>query len=207
MAMRVGLYGGSFDPIHVGHLIAARAARERFELDRMILIPCAQPPHKPAGDLTDASHRLAMARLAVEDEPGLEVSDCEVGRAGPSYTIDTVEAFREQLGPTTTLVWLIGADTLGELASWHRVDELVDACQIVIAPRPGWESPDVTSLRGRLRDEQIERLRDGLIDTPRIDVSASDVRRRVARGLSIRWMVPGPVRQYIAQQGLYGRSA
>jgi len=203
MATRVGLYGGTFDPIHIGHLIVARAVREQLALDRMVLIPSARPPHKPHPDLTDAVHRLAMARLAVDGEPELEISDCEARRTGPSYTIDTVQAFRKASGPQAEIIWVIGADTLAELASWHRIDELVDACQIVIAARPGWESPDPAPLCGRLGDEQIDRLRGGMIETPRIDVSATEIRRRVAEGRSIRWLVPEPVHQYIAQHGLY----
>lgn len=203
MSQRVGLYGGTFDPIHVGHLIVARAVRERLELERVILIPSARPPHKPAVTLADAPHRLAMARLAVAHEPGLAVSDCELRRSGPSYTIDTVAEFRQSLGPDAEIVWIIGADTLGELASWHRVGELVDACRFVIAVRPGWETRDTSSLRGPLSDEQIDRLEASVIETPRIDVSATDVRQRIARGRSIRWLVPDSVRAYIAQHILY----
>ncbi len=204
---RVGLYGGTFDPIHVGHLIVARAVREQLELDRVVLIPSARPPHKQTTELTDASHRLAMARLAVKGEDGLEASDCEVKRTGPSYTIDTVTAFRERLGPQAEVIWLIGADTLGELSSWYRVEALADACRIVIAARPGWESPDPAALRDRLRDDQLDRLRSSLLATPRVDVSASDIRRRAAAGRSIRWLVPEPVRQYIADHALYGPGA
>jgi len=203
MAIRVGLYGGTFDPIHVGHLIAARAARERLGLDRLIVIPSAHPPHKPVADLTDASHRVAMAKLAVEGESDFEVSDCEVRRTGPSYTIDTVGEFRRRFGPEADLIWLIGADTLGELAGWHRLEDLVEACRIVTLARPGWESPDVEPLRSRLSAAQIDRLCNDRIDTPRIDVSATDIRRRLAEGKSVRWFVPEAVRQYIVGEGLY----
>jgi len=205
MAMRVGLYGGTFDPIHVGHLLVARAVRERLGLDRMVLIPTAQPPHKSPDDLTPAPHRLAMARLAVGDEAGIEVSDCETRRPGPSFTIDTVAQFRADLGRQAEIVWLIGSDSLRELPSWHRVEDLVDACRIVIAIRPGWESPDWMLLRTRLRADQIERLAAGMLsETPRIDISATDIRRRAADGLSIRWLVPEAVERYIVEHGLYG---
>jgi nicotinate-nucleotide adenylyltransferase len=203
MSRRVGLLGGTFDPIHVGHLIVARAVRERFELDPMVVIPSARPPHKLLPDLTGAPHRLAMARLAVADEPGLEVSHCEMRRDGPSYTIDTVAEFREAWGPDAEIVWVIGADTLGELVSWHRVGELVDACRIVVAARPGWETQDLSALRSRLSAEQIARLQDNVVETPRIDVSATDIRRRIAEGRSIRWLVPESVQTYIEQHGLY----
>jgi nicotinate-nucleotide adenylyltransferase len=203
MAVRIGLYGGTFDPVHSGHLIIARAARERLSLDQMILIPSAHPPHKPIECLTEAAHRLAMVRLAVEGETGFEVSDCETRRSGLSYTIDTVAGFRAEVGPDAEIVWLIGSDSLRELAGWHRVEELADACRIVIAARPGWESPDLAPLAARLRPEQIERLRSNVLDTPRIDISATEVRRRVAAGLSIRWLVPDAVAQYVAEHRLY----
>jgi nicotinate-nucleotide adenylyltransferase len=206
MPVRVGLYGGTFDPIHVGHLIVARAARERLSLDRMILIPCSQPPHKSSDHVTEASHRLAMARLAVEGEAGLEVSDCEAHRSGPSYTIDTVSQFRAELGREAEIIWLIGSDTLRELSSWHRVGELADACRIVIAARPGWESPDWAALGAALRPDQIDRLRSNVLDTPRIDVSATDIRRRVAAGLSIRWLAPASVEEYVFRHRLYTTS-
>lgn len=205
MAARIGLYGGTFDPIHVGHLIVARAVRERLDLERVVLIPSARPPHKPRSALTDASHRLAMTQLAVEGEPDLDVSDCETRRDGPSYTIDTVAEFRERLGPEAEIVWVIGADSLAELASWYRVEALADACRMVIAARPGWDRPDLTPLHGTLREDQIASLKRDLIETPRIDVSATDVRRRVAEGLSIRWLVPESVRDYITEHGLYAR--
>ncbi|MBN1347522.1 MAG: nicotinate (nicotinamide) nucleotide adenylyltransferase [Phycisphaerae bacterium] len=203
MATRVGLYGGTFDPIHVGHLLVARAVRERLELDRLILIPSAHPPHKPVGRLTEAAHRLAMTKAAVDAEQGFEVSDCETKRSGPSYTIDTVAEYRRQLGGDAEIVWLIGSDTLQELAGWYRVAELVDACRFVVAPRPGCESPDLTSLGVALNPEQIDRLRGSFVGAPRIDVSATEIRRRVASGLSVRWMVPEPVRRYIVDHHLY----
>jgi nicotinate-nucleotide adenylyltransferase len=203
MATRVGLYGGTFDPIHVGHLIVARAVHEQLSLDRMVVIPSARPPHKSPMGLTASSHRLAMARLAVESEPGFEVSDCEAKRTGPSYTIDTVAEFRGTLGPDAELIWIIGADTLGELASWYRVGELVEACRFIVVARPGYESPDLTALRAQLTAEQINRLRDSLIDTPRIDISATEIRQRVGKGSSIRWLVPESVCRYIIDHQLY----
>ena len=203
MSAGVGLFGGSFDPIHVGHLIAARAVAEEIGLSRVILIPSAHPPHKRSGDLAAADHRLAMTRLAVADEPGFEVSDVELQREGPSYTIDTVESFRRTLGSEAELHWIIGSDSLPELPTWHRVDELVDLCAIVTATRPGYETPDLTHLTGPLSPAQVQRLRDTLCATPRIDVAATGIRDRVRCGRSIRYLVPEAVRDYIEQHGLY----
>ncbi len=203
MADRVGLLGGTFDPIHVGHLIVVRAARETLGLDRFVLIPSANPPHKLDNRVTPAEHRLEMVRLAVADEPGLEVSDCEIRRPGPSYTIDTIAEVRRNLGDQAEIVWLIGSDSLPELPSWHRAAELVDACRIVTAGRPGWERPDTQALAETLRQDQIDRLLADCIETPLIDISATDVRRRVSRGLSVRWLVPEAVRNHIHARKLY----
>ncbi len=203
MPVRVGLYGGTFDPIHVGHLMVARAVREQLGLDRIILIPNARPPHKAPDHLTVISHRLAMTRLAAEDEPGFDISDCEARRNGPSFTIDTVDHFRTLLSSHTEIVWLIGSDSLRELAGWHRIEELVEACRIVTAVRPGWEAPDLAPLEERLSRPQVQRLLDNVLNTPRIDVSSTEIRRRLAASMSIRWMVPSPVRYYIYEHGLY----
>lgn len=197
------LFGGSFNPIHIGHLIVARSAAEQLGITRIILIPSAQPPHKHAHKLAPAGHRLEMAGLAVEEDPLFEVSDVELQRSGPSYTMLTIEAFREELGPDVELHWLIGADSLPELWSWYRVDELVDACRIVIAVRPGYEEPDLTPLTAKLSAVQIERLREAVLPTPLIDISATNIRSRVAESLPIRHLVPESVRRYIEQQQLY----
>ncbi len=200
--MRIGLFGGSFNPIHVGHLIASRAVAEQLCLDRLYLIPASVPPHRTAKSLAAPEHRLAMLRLAVQGEPLFEISDFEIGRAGPSYTILTVEEFGRRLGAQAELFWLIGADSLPELAHWYEAQRLVDACQIVTAARPGHE-PDLAQLRSRFSPEQVERLKAGILQTPRIDVSASEIRRRSGEGLSIRYLVPDAVADYITTHGLY----
>jgi nicotinate-nucleotide adenylyltransferase len=203
MASGIALFGGTFDPIHHGHLIVARAVLEQLGYERLVLIPSPNPPHKVGRELSDASHRLEMARVAVEGEPRFEVSDCEIRRAGLSYTILTVEAFRQSIGADGPLAWIIGGDSLPELYSWYRISELVDACRIVTAVRPGYEVPDLAPLRRTLSDEQIERLRGDILPTPSIDISSTNIRRRVREGRSIRYLVPDAVRAYIEQHGLY----
>lgn len=203
MAVRMGLFGGSFNPIHCGHLIAARSVAEALSLDRVIFLPSVHPPHKQAGGLLDASHRAAMVRLAIEGEPLFTFDDYDLRETGPTYTLDTVSHFAGSLGSETWLCWLIGGDTLIELATWHEISSLVDLCRIVTAVRPGWETPDLTVLRSALTERQIEQLRDDVVQTPRIDVSATDIRDRIARGLSVRYLVPDSVRVYIESQRLY----
>ncbi len=209
MSEVIALFGGSFNPIHIGHLIAARSVAEQIGAIRLIFIPSANPPHKTNADLADAADRLEMTRLAAAGEPGWEVADCELRRSGPSYTIDTVLHFRRQFGDSARLCWIIGADTLPELVGWYRVEELVERCRIVTAARPGWERPDLDVLRARLTAAQVERLAADVLDTPRIDIAATDIRRRVREGRSIRYLVPDAVAEYIRARRLYlsaGRS-
>lgn len=203
MTKSVGLYGGSFDPIHFGHLISARSLAEHFGLDRVVLIPSARPPHKPGVRLAGEEHRLAMAQLAADDDPLFDVSDLEFHRAGPSYTIDTVAAMQQTLGATVELSWIIGADSLPELPTWYRVSDLVQQVRIITATRPGWQRPELSRLAEAVGAELAEQLVANSAQTPAIDISATDIRRRAASGLSIRYLVPAPVASYIHQHGLY----
>jgi nicotinate-nucleotide adenylyltransferase len=200
---RILLFGGSFDPLHNGHLIVSRHIAEQLGLARIVLIPSAAPPHKLDRALTPASHRLAMCRAVAAEDPQFEVSDCEVGRPGPNYTIHTIEHFRTTARGKAEYCWLIGMDSLSELSTWHRADELVDACTIITAARPGFAAPDDAVLAGRFSPQQIARLRRHIAASPRIDISGTDIRARGAAGRSIRYLVPEPVRRYIADHGLY----
>ncbi|MBU0719403.1 MAG: nicotinate-nucleotide adenylyltransferase [Planctomycetes bacterium] len=203
MAEQVGLLGGSFDPIHNGHLAIARAVAQRLALDRVIFLPSANPPHKAVDRLSDAEHRAAMVRLAIAGEPLFDFSDYDLTRSGPSYTIDTVAHFHRLLGSDVGLFWIIGGDTLAELAAWHRVRELVDNCRIVTASRPGWTTTDWSRLQTVLTSEQITRLRADVLDTPLVDISSTDIRNRVRQGQSIAHLVPEEVYRYIDAQRLY----
>ncbi len=203
MSERIGLFGGTFNPIHHGHLIIARSVRERLELDRLVFIPSAKPPHKQDERLAPAEARLAMVRLAVEGEPGFNVDDVEIRREGPSYTVLTVEAYHQRAGTSVELFWLIGGDTLPELATWYRIEDLVGMCRFVTAVRPGFESPDLTSLMERLPLPRVRQLESDILETPCIDISSTEIRRRIADGRSIRYLVPERVRDYVDEQGLY----
>ena len=196
-------YGGSFNPIHHGHLIVARAVAEARGFERVVLIPSAQPPHKPGRpDIAPAEDRLAMCRLAVEsaDTSDLfEVSDLELRRHGPSYTIDTARVLTEQ--GWGTIHWLIGGDTLPLLSSWHQPEALLRKIGFVIAARPGypidWDRvPPAWHV-----------FRSNVVPAPLIDVSATDIRRRVAEGRSIDYLTPPAVVQYVRERGLYAGGA
>jgi nicotinate-nucleotide adenylyltransferase len=203
MTQRIGLYGGSFNPVHHGHLIIARSTAERLSLDRIILLPSSSPPHKQSRDLADANHRLEMIRQAINGETIFELSDFDLKRAGPTYTVDTVAHFRTTFGPEARLYWLIGTDSLAELTTWRQVERILDLCDIATAHRPGHDQIDWQALATHFGVDRTDRLRAGIIETPRIDISSSNIRERVHDGQSIRYLVPDVVAQYIAQQGLY----
>lgn len=203
MSHRIGLYGGSFDPIHFGHLISARGIAEQLGLDRVVLIPSARPPHKQSVSLTDPAHRLAMAALAVEADPLFGVSDLELRRHGPSYTFDTVTEFRNMMGPDVELAWFIGGDTLTELPTWYRVAELVKIVRIVTAVRPGWSPPPIGHLAAAVGEQSAMQLLADCLRTPAIDISATDIRGRVRAGKPIRYLVPDEVASYIMKHSLY----
>ncbi len=207
MSERIGLYGGSFNPIHCGHLIVVRAIAEQLDLGRVIFLPSARPPHKADEALLDHRHRAEMVKLAIADEPRFEFSDFDLARTGLSYTIDTVAHFRRLLGPDAALHWIIGADSLAELTTWSRVSSLVDACRIVTAVRAGWEQIAWDELRETLSAAQVANLQSSVLETPVVEVSSTDIRSRIREGRSIRYLVPDCVRSYIARHALYRNPA
>lgn len=194
--MRRLCYGGSFNPIHNAHLICARAVAEREGFDRVVLVPSALPPHKlQATELASPEDRLHMCRLAVADDPLFEVSEVEIVRPGPSYTIETARELRRQ--GWDRVAWLIGADMVRILPKWHQAVALLREVELVIMARPGW-SMDWDEL-----PEAFRGLRANVVEAPLIDLSATTLRRRVAAGRSIRYLTPDPVCDYIAARGLY----
>jgi len=199
------IFGGTFDPVHHGHLIVAQSVAEQKGFGRVALIPAATPPHKPAPE-ADGQQRLEMLRLAVEGDDLFEVRDLELRRPGPSYTMDTVEALRDELGDAVGMHLLIGADMVQELPSWHRAQELVETVDILIAQR-GSAGGDPQDLVGLLERDfgraACGRLREGVLATPRIDISSTDIRRRLRGGLSVRYLVPEAVDTYLGRMGLY----
>jgi len=197
------LFGGTFDPIHNGHLLVARVAAEKLKVGQTILIPAAIAPHKQGRSFSDAKDRLAMAVLAIEGDEGFAVSDCEIARSGPSYTLDTIRYFRGHYGADVPLYWLIGADSLCELHKWYRVDELAGQVIIVTAGRPGSRVDDLMELSKRLSSAKIEQIKGHILDTPLVDISSTDIRQRVRNGLPVNSLLPSAVAEYIIRRGLY----
>ncbi len=199
--MRLGVFGGSFDPPHLGHLVVAEEARQALGLDRVLFVPAPRPPHKAGAVLTPALERLAMVRAAVAGRPGFEACGLEVDRPGPSYTVDTLDALRT-LHPGAELFCLVGSDTAVQLDTWHEPERLFSAAAFVALLRPGWPAARIeTWLRAQPAGR---RPRLEVVEVPGLDISSSDLRQRVAEGRSIRYLVPDPVRDLIAQRGLYG---
>lgn len=195
--MRRLCFGGSFNPIHHGHLICARHLAEVGGFQRVVLIPSGQPPHKPhATDLALPEHRLAMCRLAAASEPELfGVEDLELTRLGPSYTIDTAHDL--QTRGWGKVHWLIGADMLAILPQWHQAQALLETVEFVVMARPGW-TMDWSALPAPFR-----KLRHNVLEAPLIQISATDLRQRVAQGRSIAFLTPPPVVEYIQLHRLY----
>lgn len=202
MESRIAIFGGTFNPVHVGHLIAAQDAHEAMAIDRTIWIPVAVPPHKVSPDLASGDDRLRMLQCAVAGDARFEVSDMEIHRAGPSFSIDTVREWRRLL-PEAEIHFLIGSDSLPELYAWREVRALLDLCRFVTIARPGFEWAGVTPERLRLPREACESLLERIVDVHPVSVSSSEIRARVARGLSIRYLVPDTVASWIRDRGLY----
>jgi nicotinate-nucleotide adenylyltransferase len=195
MPTRRGLLGGTFDPVHLGHLRAAENAREALGLEDVRFVPARLPPHRPEA-ASSALDRFAMVALATATHPRFVVSDLELRRDGPSYTIDTVSTLRQE-HPGDELVLIVGSDTFPEMESWRELGRLLELCHLAVVPRPGGEErpADWTRRHPELRFSRVEA--DGLA------VSATEVRRRAREGKSIRYLVPDGVADYIAKRGLY----
>jgi nicotinate-nucleotide adenylyltransferase len=197
---RLGIVGGTFDPIHNGHLAAARAAQAALGLDRVRFVPSARPPHRPDSPGASGYHRLEMVRRAVADTPGWEVSDLELTREGPSYTYDTLTTIgREGLSPLQ-IFFITGADAFAEIATWHRYPDVFDLANFVVVARPGTA---LASLRARLPEDST-RQNVFLLEADTPDVSATEIRTRVSRGAPIDGLVPPAVSAYIQKNSLYG---
>jgi nicotinate-nucleotide adenylyltransferase len=191
--MKVGLFGGTFDPPHIGHLLVAERARELLELDQLVLIPSGTSPHKRDRTLTPSADRLAMVRLAVAGVKHMEVSDLEVRRGGISYSFETLQEMQRQ-HPGASLTMIIGMDNAVDFASWRNPEGILDISRVAVLTRPGYDSPD-------RNDPYVRRM---LICTvPEIDIASRDIRRRVREGRSIHWMVTPEVEEYIHRHGLY----
>jgi len=199
---RIGIIGGSFDPVHAGHLIIAQDAAERLGLSEVVFVPASIPPHKQAMRRVDAGHRLVMLKLAAESNPRFSVSDIELRRGGVSFTVDTLRILRD-IHPDAALFLIVGSDTLVDFHTWHKTEEILKFCEVATLLRPGEDSLEVIAEKIQLPAEERGRLLRNVIDAHRIGVSSSEIRMRLAEGLGIRYLVPPEVESYIYEHGLY----
>ncbi|MGQ9566771.1 MAG: nicotinate-nucleotide adenylyltransferase [Anaerolineae bacterium] len=197
---RIGLLGGTFDPIHWGHLIMAEEARQQACLDQVLFLPTGEPPHKVGQAITPIAHRLQMVRLAIASHPAFALSRLDVDRPGPHYSVDMVRLFlSEEASAGTEVFFLVGADSLEDMPTWKDPAHLLDLCRVLAMSRPGHQ-PDLEALAQVL---PAVRERVQVLPMPLIGISGTDIRRRVREGRSIRYLVPEEVRQYILAHGLY----
>ena len=199
--MNIGVLGGTFDPIHIGHLIVAEEARIKLGLEEVLFVPAGEPWLKQDRDVTPAIHRVEMVRRAIVDNPDFKLSTLEVDRSGPSYTVDTLEALQARLSETS-LFFILGRDTLAELPLWKDPRKVIQLCRLVVPPRLG--SRDLRHL-----EEAIPGLLERVVqlDMPVIGISSSGIRQRLAQGMSVRYLVPPGVEAYITEQRIYSLSA
>ncbi len=198
MSEAVGIMGGTFDPIHFGHLVAAEEARRCYGLTRVIFIPNGQPPHKKQYQVTPAEQRYEMVVLATASNPAFETSRIELNRPGPSYAVETVQALREELGREASIYFITGADAIREILTWREPKRLLELCEFVAAMRPGY---DRRSVEEALGPELRERVR--WLAIPGVDISSTELRRRAGARESLRYLTTQAVARYIEARGLY----
>ncbi|KKM11189.1 nicotinate-nucleotide adenylyltransferase [Clostridiales bacterium PH28_bin88] len=192
--------GGTFDPIHYGHLVAAEAARDQFRLDRVVFVPSGVPPHKKAYPVTEPRHRYLMTVLAVASNPFFEVSRVEIDRPGFSYAVDTVAEFRRVYGTGNQLYFITGADAILEILTWKKVDKLMGLCEFIAATRPGYHLQLDATLE-KFPPEARGRIH--FMEVPALAISSTDIRRRVREGRPVKYLLPETVEQYILKNKLY----
>lgn len=197
--MRVGIFGGTFDPIHIGHLVSAEEVRVELELDRVVFVPARLPPHKLDHILSPVEHRLAMVELAIASNPHFAVSRVDIDRLGPCYTVDTIELLRAEWGPGVEIYFIMGSDSLLDILTWHNPRRLIRLCRFAVVSRPGY----------RVDLDELDALLPGvasrvqMLNAPELAISSTDLQRRVREGLSIKYQVPKAVEDYIYQHKLY----
>ncbi len=210
---RIGLFGGTFNPVHHGHLRLALDLVETLALDEMRLLPCHLPAHRQLPDVS-AVDRAEMVRLAIAGEPALRLDTSELERNGPSYTVDTLKILRRQLGDRVSLLWVLGADAYAGLESWKAWRELLNYAHLVVAARPGWSLPEAGELAEFTRRHTADRAWLGahpaggilLLESRLLDISATQIRELAGQGRSLRYLLPEVVRDYIAEHCLYTKA-
>ena len=199
---KIVLFGGTFDPIHLGHTKVAQVAAEHIDAQAVIFIPAKRSSLKTKPQASDR-HRLNMIKLAIKDLQNFHTSDCELNRSAPSFTMETINEMKKKLGRNVTLYWLLGADTIDELPRWYRVLDIIDECNIACMYRAGFDPPDFSKLAHLLGHQRIEKLQKNIIKTPLIDISSTEIRQKCAAEQDITELVHPAVAEYIKTHKLY----
>lgn len=198
---KIGIMGGTFDPIHYGHLVTAEAARDEFKLDKVIFVPSGNPPHKKGKPISQGSDRFLMTVLATANNPFFEVSDIEMLRQGYTYTVDTLKSFIEMYGSHVDIYFITGADAVMEILTWKDVSEIFKLCRIVSAYRPG---SDINKFKKMVDElEKVYRSKVHLIEVPALAISSTEIRRRVSNNITIKYLLPEKVENYLLKKGIY----
>lgn len=200
---KIILFGGTFDPIHIGHAEVSDFALKHIDGEKVIFIPAKQSPLKKFSPKASDEDRLNMTALAVNDNPKFEVSDYEINKTGFSYTLETVRRFKTKFGKDTTLYWLIGADAVKELRHWYKIEELIDACELCVMYRAGCHKPDFSNLESAWGKQRIQKMERNVIETPLINLSSTEIRKRIADGEDVSEMLHPKVLEYIDKHRLY----
>jgi nicotinate-nucleotide adenylyltransferase len=209
MAQQMVLFGGTFDPVHHGHLIVARAIAEKCGFHRITLLPAATPPHKSPA-MASPAERLAMLQLAIEGQELFDICDIELNRQGPSYTVDTLLELRRLHGQEVSLHMIVGMDMVEELYRWRRANEVVELTKLVIAARNPWQhrwNQIIQVLEEKFGRNKAEEISQGIVETPVIDISSTSIRNRIANGLSCDYLIPFKVESYIRKNKLYSQKS
>jgi nicotinate-nucleotide adenylyltransferase len=200
---KIALFGGTFDPVHLGHTIVASDVIEHIGAEKIIFIPAKRSPLKAFSPMANDDDRLEMTSLAIAQENRFEVSDYELKRPAPSYTIETVKNFQDEYGGDTLIYWLIGADSIGDLEYWHKIVELIDICDITTMYRAGFEPPDFSGFETIWGRKRIEKLQRNVVETSLVDISSTEIRKRLAAGRDVTDMLHTAVADYIKERNLY----
>ncbi|MBN2136557.1 MAG: nicotinate (nicotinamide) nucleotide adenylyltransferase [Sedimentisphaerales bacterium] len=200
---KVALFGGTFDPIHIGHTTVALVASERIGADKVVFIPAKRSPLKGFLPSGSDSHRLAMITLAIAENKKFDVSDFELNKPAPSYTLETVRRFQSDCGPDSEIDWLIGADGVDDLQHWYCIEDLIDSCNLCTMYRAGCDRPDYGKFEKLWGPRRVEKLQRNVIMTPLVEASSTEIRRRLAAGEDVSGMLHKAVVEYIRRHKLY----
>lgn len=200
---KIGIFGGSFNPIHCAHLILAERVWEEAHLDAVLFVPARRPPHKPNQKLLGSEHRLEMVRRAIGDNSHFDCSTIELQQEGPSYTLRTVRKLHERMSGEVELFLIMGSDSVLDLPNWWNAQELVEEIQIIAVNRPDNPVDDLTVVKEAFGSDVVRSIKTNWVEMPLLEISATEIRNRIKEGKSIRYLVPDSVRSYIAEYGLY----